>query len=218
MNNIMMKVLPKAILAVVFFAVSAGAQAQLDLSGKVIFDIKEEARSPDLVKGIDAYEKNNFAGAAKIFEPLAAKGNAIAQFYLGRMHMQGLGSFKPDYNEALVFTRKAADQGLEEAEDLLGFLYYYGLGVAQDHKQAAAWLLKAAEQGMAEAQNNLGVLYEKGQGVPQDWVQAYKWYNLALNAKEESAAVKMKNAAGNMTPQQIMEAEAQVWAWKSKHK
>ena len=217
MNKAMMKILPKVILTAVFFAVSAGAQAQLDLSGKIITNIREEAH-PGLQKGIDAYEKNNFVAASNIFEPLAAKGDAIAQFYLGRMHMQGLGSFKPDYNEALIFTRKAAEQGLAEAEDLLGFLYYYGIGVAQDHKQAAEWLLKAAEQGMSEAQSNLGLLYEKGEGVPQDWVQAYKWYNLALNGGEEAAAVRMKNAGENMTPKQIMEAEALIWAWKPKHK
>ena len=208
MGNTMMKILPKVILAVFFFAMSAAVQAQLDLSGKVLYGIKEKARDPSLIKGIDAYENNDFLAASSAFEPLAAKGDAIAQFYLGRMHMQGLGSFKPDYNEALEFTRKAARQGLAEAEELLGFLYYYGLGVPQDQKQAAEWLRKAAEQGMSEAQNNLGVLYEKGQGVPQDWVQAYKWYGLAVNAGEEAAVVRMENVAVSMTPKQIMEAEA----------
>ena len=208
MNNATMKILSGAILAVALFAMSAAAQAQLDLSDKILPTTKEKIHDPKLLEGIDAYEKNNFVAASEIFETFAAKEDAVAQFYLGRIYMQGLGSFKPDYNKALGFTRKAAMQGLAEAEELLGFLYYYGLGVPQDQKQAVEWLRKAALHGVAEAQDNLGYLYEKGQGVPQDWVQAYQWYNQGRKTGEESAEIRIRNAAANMTPQQITEAEA----------
>ena len=208
MNNATIKTLASAILAAALFAMSMAAQAQLDLSDKILYSTKEKVHDPQLREGIDAYEKNNFVAASEIFETFSAKGDAIAQFYLGRIYMQGLGSFKPDYNKALELTRKAAKQGLAEAEELLGFLYYYGLGVPQDNKQAVEWLRKAAIHGVAEAQDNLGYLYEKGQGVPQDWVQAYQWYSLGRKTGEESAEIRIKNAAANMTPQQVAEAEA----------
>ena len=208
MNNTTMKFLFGAILAAALFAMSVAAQAQLDLSDKILSSTKEKVHDPQLLEGIGAYEKNNFVAASEIFETFAARGDAIAQFYLGRIYMQGLGSFKPDYSKALELTRKAAKQGLAEAEELLGFLYYYGLGVPQDNKLAVEWLRKAALHGVAEAQDNLGYLYEKGQGVPQDWVQAYQWYSLGKKTGEESAEIRIKNAAANMTPQQMAEAEA----------
>jgi len=217
MNNAQIKSIHRAILGAIFLGVSAGAQAQLDLSGKVVAGIREEAHA-GVQKGIDAYESNDFQAASDVFEPLAAKGDAIAQFYLGRMHVQGKGNFKPDYTEAFAFTLKSAEQELAEAEDLLGFMYYYGLGVAPDQKVAAGWLSKAAEQGVVEAQNNLGRLYDKGEGVPQDRVQAYKWFKLALNAGHEASAVRLKEARAKMTPQQLAQAEVLTSEWKPKHK
>lgn len=207
----------RAILVLVFFGVSAGAQAQLDMSGKVVAGIREEA-SVEAHQGIDAYEQNNFQVAAEVFEPLAAQGDAIAQFYLGRMHVQGMGSFRPDYKEAFSFTLKSAEQELAEAQDLLGFMYFYGLGVAPDYSQAAAWLRKAAEQGVAEAQNNLGRMYDSGQGVPQDRVQAYRWFKIALGSGHEASIVRMREMEASMTPRQIAEAETLVRGWKADHK
>ncbi len=214
MNNVMMGYVFRLILAMVFIAASAGAQAQIDPGSKIV---AREVLQPGLQTGITAYQKNDYQTALKEFEPLAAKEDALAQFYLGRMHMQGLG-INPDYNKALLLTRKAADHGVPEAQDLLGFLYYYGLGVTQNHKEAASWIRKAAERGVPEAQNNLGWLYEKGQGVPQDWIQAYVWFRLAQGSGEEGAGIRMKDAGSNLTPKQIEEAEALVKEWLARHK
>ena len=43
--------------------------------------------------------------------------------------------------------RKAADQGLADAQDNLGDMYADGRGVAKDDAQAVAWYRKAADQG-----------------------------------------------------------------------
>ena len=214
MSNAMMKVGCRFILAMVFIAVSAGAQAQLDPGWKIL---AREEMEPRLQKGVTAYQRNDYQTALKEFKPLAAKGDAMAQFYLGRMYMQGLG-IQPDYNKAIVLTRKAAQHGVPEAQDLLGFLYYYGLGVKQDYKEAASWIRKAADYGISEAQNNLGWLYEKGQGVPQDWAQAYVWFKLAEASGESGAALRMKAAEPNLTPKQIEEAEALAKEWLAKHR
>ncbi len=61
-------------------------------------------------------------------------------------------------NAPISEVQKAAEQGNADAQSLLGAMYEYGKGVAQDDKQALAWTRKAAEQGNATAQFALGVM------------------------------------------------------------
>ncbi len=87
-----------------------------------------------------------------------------------------------DFEEAVAWSRKAADQGHAKAQFNLGVLYNNGQGVPQDFKEAVAWYRKAADQGNADAQFNLGVSYAKSQGVPDVPVIAYALLNLAAAA------------------------------------
>lgn len=83
--------------------------------------------------------------------------------------------------------QKLAEQGIAEAQNWLGEIYYYGYGVDKDYEQAVAWYRKAAEQGEASAQNNLGVMYKKGNGVDKDDEQAVKWFRKAAEQGEALA-------------------------------
>ena len=65
--------------------------------------------------------------------------------------------------------RKAADQGVAQAQDRLGQLYETGSGVAQDDAKAALWYRRAADQNLAPAELHLGLLYHHGIGVPQEY-------------------------------------------------
>ena len=47
--------------------------------------------------------------------------------------------------------RKAADQGLAEAQYNLGVAYLEGSGVGKDRAEAAKWFRRAADQGMEDA-------------------------------------------------------------------
>ena len=86
---------------------------------------------------------------------------------------------KKDYNSAVQYYHKAAEQGYAGAQCNLGYCYEFGLGVTQDYYEAVKWYRKAAEQGNRQAQHNLGVYYEKGRGVTQDYTEAVKWYRKA---------------------------------------
>jgi len=72
-----------------------------------------------------------------------------------------------------------ADQGHAAAQNDLGFMYYQGQAVAQDHREAAKWYYRAAKQGYPAAQNNLAFLYENGEGVRYDERRARAWYTRA---------------------------------------
>jgi tetratricopeptide (TPR) repeat protein len=153
------------------------------------------------------------------------------QFYLGCKYYADR-----NYAKAVMWYKKAAEQGDAEAQDWLGDCYLSGEGVAQDEAQAVKWYRKAAEQGNTEAQISLGgcylgkaeavkwyrkaaeqgdafaqfmlgTCYNNGYGVPKDDVVAYMWYNLSA-AKGDDCAAKCREELGSkMTPEQIAEAQ-----------
>ena len=66
------------------------------------------------------------------------------------------GRFVPqDYAEAALWYRRAADQGLVEAQALLGAMYELGRGVPQDYVQAHMWY------NLAAAQRSVGAAYSR---------------------------------------------------------
>ena len=108
----------------------------------------------------------------------ANKGDANAQFNLGRCYDKGVG-VEQDYNEATKWFTKAAEQGNVKAQGILGFMFNEGQGVTQDYKEAMKWYKKAAEQGDAPSQFMTGLMFYEGQGVKQDYKEAVKWYTKA---------------------------------------
>ena len=88
---------------------------------------------------------------------------------------------KQNYTEAFKYCKKSAEQGHEEAQFNLGYMYQYGQGIKQDYFKAVELYQKAAEQGLAVAQFNLGVMYEEGRGVKQDYFKAFEWYQKAAD-------------------------------------
>ena len=89
----------------------------------------------------------------------------------------GLAAYgKGNYIQALAKFRLAAAKGRASAQYILGVMYDYGQGVAQDYAEAMRWYRLAAAQGDAEAQYNIGVMYDKGRGVAQDYAEAVRWW------------------------------------------
>lgn len=61
------------------------------------------------------------------------------------MYEQGQGVAQ-NYQQAVQWYQKAANQGHAKAQGNLGYMYKNGLGVAQNLKQARYWYTKAANQ------------------------------------------------------------------------
>ncbi|MBC8293597.1 MAG: sel1 repeat family protein [Proteobacteria bacterium] len=94
-----------------------------------------------------------------------------------------------DYAEAVMWYRRAADQGHAEAMFVLGSMYSYseGMGdVPRDKVEAAKWYRSAAELGDHRSANNLGWMYSRGEGVPQDDVQAAEWLSRSNELEKKS--------------------------------
>ena len=113
------------------------------------------------------------------------------QTAIGYMYAEGEGiSGSRDYlnAQAVIWFRRAADQGYDVAEYNLGNHYLAGgRGVERDYDEAARLFRAAAEQGFAAAQSRLGYMFRKGLGVDQDNAAAVTWYQKAANQNNADA-------------------------------
>ena len=121
----------------------------------------------DFEEGVTAYLQGDYDSAYDELRPLAAQGNAKAQFIIGRMYANGTPVPQSD-TEAVRWYRLSAEQGYSSAQDSLASMYFYGYGVPQDYLQAVGWWQKAAEQGHSDAQATLGYIYLNGKEIGRE--------------------------------------------------
>ena len=164
------------------------------------------AFSADFQKGMDAFDKEDYATALREWKPLAEQGYALAQNNLGVMYEKGQG-VSQNYKTAVKWYTLAAEQGYAFAQSNLGQIYDKGEGVSQNYKTAVKWYTLAAEQGDVDAQSNLGLMYANGRGVLQDYVYAHMWSNIAASSGNIAAFENRDIVAKKMTPSQIEEAQ-----------
>ena len=100
----------------------------------------------DFEHAADAYEREDYKTAYKLFLPLAEQGDAFAQYNLGLMYDQGLG-VPQDYKEAFKWYRLSAVQGFPQAQTNLGVMYEKGQGVPQDYVEAHIWFTLSGSNG-----------------------------------------------------------------------
>jgi hypothetical protein len=124
--------------------------------------------------------------------------------------------------QAVAWYRRAAEQGLPDAQTNLGTRYASGQGVAQDPVQAVAWFSKAADHGDMSAAFNLGVMYANGTGVAADPIEAYKWIDVssmrASGEDRKRAAAALQTLHDALTPAQLIEGEKRAREWLEQHR
>ena len=139
-----------------------------------------------LTEGERAFDQGDYARAQSIFRPLAEAGDAVAQFYLGKMYAEGRGITKDETSGASWY-QKAAEQGNARAQHNLALMYDDGRGVAKDATEAVRWYRMAADQGDADAQTDLGWSYYDGEGVAKDEAEAVRWFRKAAEQGDARA-------------------------------
>ena len=127
-------------------------------------------------------------------------------FQTGRKH-----SSDKNWDEAVKWYRKAAEQNYAPAQNMLGFCYDAGWGVPHDFFEAVKWYHAAAEQNYAEAQYHLGGCCLNGdflKGVEKDYVKAVMWFRKAAEQNHASAqsALGYRYYAGEGVAQDYVEA------------
>lgn len=141
---------------------------------------------------ITSKTQNKFAKAIPTFRTRAEAGDAVAQYNLGVLYYDGIGTER-NYKEALKWFRMAAEQGDPDAQNNIGIMYYHGHGVGKNYSQAFHWYNLAAEQGHIAAQYNIAIMYEQGIGTEKDRAKAKQWFKKAADQGYEPAKKRMQN-------------------------
>jgi TPR repeat protein len=167
--------------------------------------------------GVPAFAQNAGLPAQAEIKAAAEGGDSSAQDKLGDFY-----AMRFDYPHALIWYRKAAEQGVANSQFGLGrMLMRKGVDWSgkllsrADVDEAIKWYARAANQGYGQAQVDLGQFYEKGELVTQDHVEAYKWYALAAKGNAGEATTINGKAyrdglVSRMTPVQIAEGRQRV--------
>jgi TPR repeat protein len=112
--------------------------------------------------------------AIRWLERAAQGGHAQAQFLVAALHVQGVGSATEesssvgrllantehgtaDYAAALAWARRAAEQGVPDAQALLGYILTSGPEPLRDLEQAERWYRCSAAAGCARGSLGLGM-------------------------------------------------------------
>ena len=193
--------------------------------------------------------------AVKWYRLASEQGSLWGQYHLGLMYSEGKGTAKnealgnsrvlqaaekglpdaqadmgsflqhTDPKAALVWFRKASNQGNTSSMVAIGHMYEWGQGTPKDFVKAAEWFLKAAEAGDIYGEASLAHAYMDGKGVQKSYLHAYVWLLLAkadapssgmANTYEKSA----QECEKHLKPAQISEGQrraAEIWAKRNRN-
>lgn len=123
-----------------------------------------------------ASDTGNYTKAVELLRPLAAKGNAVAQFKLAAMYYSGKGVPR-DNKEAVRLYRLSAEQGNAVAQSNLATMYFKGEGVPKDFVLAHMW-------------KNLAIANAEGDRQFR-YLEQLKGLEKEMTAKERDEALKL---------------------------
>ncbi|RUR07727.1 tetratricopeptide repeat protein [Legionella sp. km772] len=152
-----------------------------------LFTLANTAVFATTAEGEEAYNQQHFEKAYMLLSAEAEKGDAKAQFLLGKMYYNAEGvTYSPEKTEKWLLA--SANQGNADAQVLLAAFYWYQ-NTPEGFSKAVSWYQKAADQNNPEGQYGLGYMYDTGSGVPQNYETALIWYKKAAALGNSNAAL-----------------------------
>ena len=127
--------------------------------------------------------KNCFKKAEDFLFKEAEKGDAYAQFQLGRFFYEDYFYLKRE-NNFEKWMKSAAQADFAKAQANLGMIYssYFG-----KYKEGLKWLEQASEQGYFAGTTLLAEIYYEGKEVPKDYKKAREYFELAAQQGNSKA-------------------------------
>lgn len=133
----------------------------------------------------------------------ATGGDAYSQFRLGNEYFYGTEARKENRELAVYWFKKAADQGLPEAQLNYAICLERGLGIKADPVNAAPYYRKAADQGNNTAALNLALLYLYGSGKQMEAEPAKAVPILQKLSEQKIAAAMIELSAFQLNQQEV---------------
>ena len=182
-------------LAVAVLVVGAVAADSHTTSGAPCLDFDKESQTTSrdaVAAGVSCFFQKNYEEAYEWWLEASVKHNSeVAQYNLGLLLSHGLFTLESgdvqNQIEATKWYKRAAEQGLPEAQYNLGIRYHRGIGTKRDEKTALEYISAAADQALPVAQFDLGMRYLRGQGLRKNDFQAYVWLGAAAQAGHSDA-------------------------------
>ncbi len=163
----------------------------------------------DLVKGLAAFEDEDWETAYEELSPLAEKGDPDAQCRLANLYFEGEVVPK-DAARGRELLESAVQQRNHEAQRIMGQRLLAGSGFPQDVTQGESLLHLSIAQGNEKAAivlceafaictseavigiKGIPIQYECGwEGVPKDWEKGLKWCRFAVGKDHPDAAIAL---------------------------
>lgn len=142
----------------------------------------------------DVMSRNSAREAFELWKESARKENAQGQFRYAIYYL--LGQFvNQDFDEAVRWLQRAAEQGHKDAIWILGKCYFYGLGVAEDKKQAFQFYKNAAAYGSTGAARDAANCLMEGIGTERDVKEAYFYLQRAAQLGDPLAIQLMNTVS-----------------------
>src|SRR5690606_9290025 len=116
--------------------------------------------------------------------------------------------------QAARWMRRAAEQGLIEAEYDYALMLLRGFGLNADVPKAVDYLRSASEKGFAGAQNRLAHLLADDEHGGPDLVEAAKWRILARESGIEDS--KLDELIAQLSPDNQLSAERAAEEWRER--
>lgn len=121
------------------------------------------------------------SSAVADYQKRAEAGEALAQFELAKLYLNGSG-VERQRDTGAKWMRRAAEQGHAEAQASLAMLLMMPGPDGRSPEEAAGWMMKAAEQGNARAQGMYGAMLVRGTGLPRDARAGLDWLTRSAQA------------------------------------
>ncbi|MGN1033040.1 MAG: tetratricopeptide repeat protein, partial [Intestinibacter sp.] len=138
-------------------------------------DIKKELKNEKDFKMTAKNMKNIRKSVILELEKQAEEGDVDTQFSLGDYYfvLNKENDNEENNKNAFKWYKKAAENGLPDAQYNLAGLYMNGLGIEENREKAFEWYEKVAEQGHIESKLCLAICYEQGIGTDMDEKKAF---------------------------------------------
>ena len=114
----------------------------------------------DFDKGLKEYNNGNYESALNIWEPLAKEGVSNAQYNVGLMYHNGLGT-KQDFEQAFKWLLKSSEQGNLNSIRLISTMYALGNGIKKDFIKSYMWAKIGADNDDQNSKILLGGLLKE---------------------------------------------------------
>jgi predicted aspartyl protease len=136
-----------------------------------------------LTAAMEAFERGDAELAKASIQALAERGDASAQFTLGKMYQRGQGVSR-SVADAIKWYEKAVRQREPSAMINLGLMYRLGDGVPKNFPEAVHLFRLATRYGDHLGSVYLGIMHEKGEGLFRSDETAVQYFQTAARRGE----------------------------------